>query len=103
MGWAQAVIDAESSQPVEVGKAIGGESLAAPEGLISVDSTTRHCWKSVRVGKLKADGQFSILWSSQGPVRPRPFPIYRPLAEWEAYLQSLHDGWGGQWTNPGKL
>jgi urea transport system substrate-binding protein len=100
--WAQAVTDAESSQPVEVGKAIGGESLAAPEGLISVDSTTRHCWKSVRVGKLKADGQFSILWSSQGPVRPRPFPIYRPLAEWEAYLRSVHDGWGGQWTNPGQ-
>jgi urea transport system substrate-binding protein len=98
--WAQAVGNAESSEPEEVAKAIGGESLAAPEGLVSVDSTTHHCWKSVRVGKLQQDGQFSILWSSNGPVRPRPFPIYRPRAEWETYLQNLQDGWGGQWTNP---
>lgn len=100
--WAQAVASAETAEPVEVAKAIGGESLAAPEGLISVDSTTHHCWKSVRVGKLRADGQFKILWSSQGPVRPRPFPIYRPAAEWEAFLEKLQSGWGGQWTNPGQ-
>jgi urea transport system substrate-binding protein len=100
--WAQAVRDAESSAPEDVVKAIGEESLAAPEGLVSVDATTHHCWKSVRVGRLRADGQFSILWSSQGPVRPRPFPIYRSRVEWQQYLQELYQGWGGQWTNPAR-
>lgn len=100
--WALAVASAETADPEEVVKTIGGESLAAPEGLISVDSSSHHCWKSVRVGKLRADGQFEILWSSQGPVRPRPFPIYRPPAEWEAFLTKLKEGWGGQWTKPGK-
>ena len=100
--WAQAVTNAETTEPEEVVKAIGGESLAAPEGLVSVDSTTHHCWKSVRVGKLGADGQFSILWSSRGPIRPQPFPIYRPPVKWEAFLSELQRHWGGQWTNPGK-
>jgi urea transport system substrate-binding protein len=99
--WAQAVENAESAEPEEVGKAIEGESLAAPEGLISVDSTTHHCWKAVHVGRLMPDGQFSIVWSSQSPVRPRPFPIYRPASEWESYLRGLRDAWGGGWTNPG--
>lgn len=99
--WAQAVRNAESSEPHEVVRAIGGQSLSAPEGLISVDAINHHCWKPVRVGQLKADGQFDILWSSQGPVRPRPFPIYRAKAEWESYLEKLYEGWGGQWTNPG--
>jgi urea transport system substrate-binding protein len=100
--WAQAVENAESTNPEEVAKTIGGESMAAPEGLISVDGTTHHLWKTVRVGQLQADGQFAIRWSSQGPVRPRPFPIYRTQAEWEAYLRQLYESWGGQWTNPGK-
>lgn len=100
--WAQAVRNAESALPEDVSKSIGGESLAAPEGLVSVDGSTHHLWKTVRVGKLQPDGQFSILWSSQGPVRPRPFPIYRPRAQWEAYLRRLFESWGGQWTNPGQ-
>lgn len=100
--WAQAVRNAESAEPNEVVRAIGGESLAAPEGLISVDSTNQHCWKPVHVGQLQPDGQFKILWSSQGPVRPRPFPVYRPRAEWELYLRTLYDEWGGQWTNPAR-
>lgn len=98
--WAQTVRNAETSEPNEVAKAVGGESLAAPEGLVSVDSTTHHCWKSVRVGQLKPSGQFSVLWSSQGPVRPSPYPIYRPRAEWEAFLSEMYRRWGGRWTNP---
>lgn len=98
--WAQTVGNAETSDPAEVAKAVGGESLAAPEGLVSVDSTTHHCWKSVRVGQLNPNGQFSVLWSSQGPVRPYPFPIYRPKDQWEAFLSEMFRHWGGQWTNP---
>lgn len=98
--WAQTVANAETVEPAEVVKAIGGESLAAPEGLISVDSTTHHCWKSVRVGKLRSDGQFEVVWSSRGPVRPYPFPIYRPRGQWETFLQEMYREWGDQWTHP---
>lgn len=100
--WAQAVREAGSSEPAAVSKEVGGESLAAPQGLVSIDSTTRHCWKSVRVGKLQAGGQFSILWSSRGPVRPRPFPFYHSRTEWEQQLQGLYRQWDHHWYNPSK-
>lgn len=101
--WAQAVLKAGTSRPAEVSNEIGGESLNSPGGLISIDDTTRHSWKSVRVGQLAADGQFSILWSSQGPVRPRPFPFYRSRSDWEEYLHKLYLQWGERWESPQSL
>jgi hypothetical protein len=30
-----------------------------------------------------------------------PYPIFRLKTEWQLFLQSLYDGWGGHWANPG--
>lgn len=95
--WAQAVRAANSAEPEEVRKTIGGQSLAAPQGIVSVDPSNFHTWKSVRVGRLNRDGQFEVLWSSTGPVRPRPYPTYQSQQVWEAKLQRLFEGWGGSW------
>lgn len=57
------------------------ESLPAPEGIVAVDTDTRHLWKTVRIGRARADGQFDIVWQSPGPVRPAPFPFFIPHAE----------------------
>ncbi len=51
-------------------------SLSAPEGIVAVDTETRHLWKTVRIGKARADGQFEIVWQSSGLVRPAPFPFF---------------------------
>lgn len=51
-------------------------SLSAPEGIVAVDAETRHLWKTVRIGKARADGQFEIVWQSSGLVRPAPFPFF---------------------------
>lgn len=98
--WAQAVKEAGSALPEEVLSNIGGQSIAAPEGLVSVDGTTLHCWKSVRIGRLKEDGQFDIVWSSQSSVRPRPYPLYRTINEWNHYLDQMHGKWGNKWIAP---
>ncbi|MEO0815162.1 MAG: hypothetical protein AAFY60_20040, partial [Myxococcota bacterium] len=39
---------------------------------------------------------------SPQPVRPVPYPVYRPRAEWESFLKELYTGWGDSWANPGK-
>jgi urea transport system substrate-binding protein len=54
----------------------------------------------VRIGRMRSDGQFDIVWESGKPVRPVPYPPYRSRAQWDAFLQALHDGWHG-WANPG--
>ena len=53
----------------------------------------------MRIGRIRSDGQFDIVWDSRRPVRPTPFPDARSRAEWEAFLNTLFNRWGGRWVN----
>jgi urea transport system substrate-binding protein len=97
--WAQAVVEAQSAEVAKVLKAIRRQSLNAPEGIVSVDDETQHTWRPVFVGQIRPDGQFEIVWSSEKPVRPIPYPNSRSHAEWDEFLDGLYRGWGG-WANP---
>jgi urea transport system substrate-binding protein len=98
--WAQAVLEAQSEEVPNVLKAIRRQSLNAPEGIVSVDDETQHTWRPVYIGQIRADGQFNLVWSSEKPVRPIPYPNSRSHAEWDAFLDGLYQRWGG-WANPG--
>lgn len=87
--WAQAVREAGETAPARVNDAIRHQSLHAPSGILSVDASTRHLWKMVRVGRVRPDGQFDVVWSPPSPVRPNPFPVYRTRTEWESLLRDL--------------
>lgn len=98
--WAQAVVEAQSAEVTSVRKAIRRQSLNAPEGIVSVDDETQHTWRPVFVGQIRPDGQFDLVWTSEKPVRPIPYPNSRSHAEWDAFLDGLYRTWGG-WANPG--
>ena len=48
-------------------------SFQAPEGLVKVDGESQHTWKTVRIGKVRADGLIDEVFSSKEPVKPDPF------------------------------
>ena len=98
--WAQAVREAGSADVRQVRSALRRQSLAAPEGIIAIDPETQHTWRPVFIGRIRADGQFDVVWSSRTAVRPVPFPLSRSRAEWEEFVNSLYQGWGGRWTGP---
>ena len=98
--WALAANDAHSIETEAVRRALGDQSFPAPQGVVYVDPETQHTWKMVRVGRIRSDGQFDIVWESGKPVRPAPYPPYRSRAEWDAFLQLLYGRWRG-WANPG--
>ncbi|NGZ07618.1 MAG: ABC transporter substrate-binding protein [Magnetococcales bacterium] len=81
--WAQGVNDAQTIAPDRVSRAVLHQSLQAPQGIVSLDAATRHLWRTVRIGRAQADGQFALLWSSERPVRPSPFPAWldKPRAD----------------------
>jgi urea transport system substrate-binding protein len=54
----------------------------------------------VFIGRVRADGQFDVVWTSRTSVRPVPFPISRSRPEWEAFVADLQRRWSGQWSNP---
>ncbi len=98
--WAQAVAEGESAEVDDVIKVIRRQSLNAPEGIVSVDYETQHTWRPVYIGRIRADGQFDLIWNSEKPVRPIPYPSSRSRADWDAFLEDLQRTWGG-WANPG--
>jgi urea transport system substrate-binding protein len=101
--WARAVDEAETDATAEVRKIAVRESLEAPEGVISVDLDTLHTWRPFYLGKIRADGQFDVVWSLEKPVRPVPFPALRSRLEWEAFVEKLYTTWGGREFNPQTL
>ncbi|MBI3359367.1 MAG: urea ABC transporter substrate-binding protein [Nitrospirae bacterium] len=100
--WAQAVKDAGDDDWKAVRKALPNQSFNAPGGVVYVDAENQRTWKTVRIGKIRDDGQFDIVWSSEKPVRPVPYPIYRSKSEWDHFLDNLYTGWGNRWANPGR-
>ncbi|MBL9124591.1 MAG: transporter substrate-binding protein [Planctomycetaceae bacterium] len=98
--WAQGVTQANSLEPVAIRRAMLDQRLEAPEGKVRIDAETGHTWKVVRLGKITPEGEFDIVWSSEAPVRPEPFPSTRSRGAWEAFLTELYRGWGNRWEAP---
>ncbi len=97
--WAQAVRDAGSFEPRKIRGALADQSYPAPGGMVYVDRSSQHVWKTVRIGRIQPGGRFEIVWSSEKPVRPIPFPAYRSPPEWESLLLSFYRSWGNHWSN----
>jgi urea transport system substrate-binding protein len=71
--WSQAAAKAGSVEVDKVREAAKNLEFAAPGGPVKVDDTNQHVWKTVRIGKVRADGQFDEVWNSGGPVKPDPY------------------------------
>ena len=71
--YALAANKAGRTNPDAIRETAANMIFGAPQGLIRVDLTNHHTWKVARLGKIQDNGQFSIVWSSQTPVKPLPF------------------------------
>lgn len=98
--WANAVTAAQSLDPVKIRRAMLNLRFDAPSGNTRIDPDTQHCYKTPRVGQIRADGQFNIVWQASAPVAPMPYPTTRTAAEWKAFLHDLNAGWAGKWSAP---
>lgn len=98
--WAQAVEDAESIEVPAIRRSMRNQRLRAPGGEIRIDATTQHTFKTPRIGQIRGDGQFDIVWASPEIVEPQPYPPSRTAEQWRALLHDLHTGWGNRWSAP---
>ena len=87
--WAQAVAEVGSPDPAEVRAALRHQSFSAPEGLVHIDPDNQHTWKTIRIGKVREDGQFEVIYSSEKPMRPEPYPDTRSAQDWNLFVDSL--------------
>jgi urea transport system substrate-binding protein len=68
--WARAAEKAGSFDVDAVRQAVYGMEFDAPGGKKKMHESNQHTWKQVFIGEIRADGQFDIVWESDGLVEP---------------------------------
>jgi urea transport system substrate-binding protein len=90
--WKQAVEKAKTATDIEaVRKAALGQTFDAPEGMVTMENN-HHLSRVVRIGQMRADGQFDIVFTTPNPVKPVP---------WNQ-LVSSSKGFSCDWSDPAK-
>lgn len=81
--WSQAVTKAQSTETDLVRNALKNQFFNAPEGVVYINDGTQQMCLFTRIGKIRSDKQFSILWSSEKAIRPVPYPPFKSVATWK--------------------
>jgi urea transport system substrate-binding protein len=90
--WKQAVEKAGVADDLEKVRAAAiGQSFDAPEGKVTMNAN-HHISKTVRLGQVRDDGLFDIVFSTDGPVDPLPWNQYVPETK----------GYACDWSDPNK-
>ncbi|MET4804765.1 urea ABC transporter substrate-binding protein [Bradyrhizobium sp. LB11.1] len=76
--WAQAVVQAGTTDVDAVRQAMYGQRIKAPSGFEVVMNTNHHLSKPVVIGKINSSGAFDIIWQSLNPVRADAWSRYLP-------------------------
>ncbi len=71
--WAAACEKAGSFEVDDVRAAAGGVTFQAPEGAMTIDGENQHLYKTVRIGRVNADGLIDEEWASDEPLKPDPY------------------------------
>jgi DNA-binding NtrC family response regulator/ABC-type branched-subunit amino acid transport system substrate-binding protein len=66
-------------------------SIDAPQGKLIVDPQNQHLWLWSRIGRVRENGSIEIVWSSPGPIPPRPFSEATELAPRAITIETRHD------------
>ncbi|RFA26418.1 urea ABC transporter substrate-binding protein [Alkalilimnicola ehrlichii] len=75
--WAQAVEQAGTTDVDEVRVAMRGQCVNAPSGhRICMDEENHHLHKPVLIGEIRGDGQFDVVWETEGPIRAENWSPY---------------------------
>ena len=98
--WAESVRRCGSINPSRIRAVLPEIQYEAPEGEIRVDGDTHYTWMRTRIGQITPSRFFNIVWESDSPVKPEPYPSSRSKEQWDSFLQDLYTRWGGRWSNP---
>ena len=77
--WAQAAKQAGTTSVAAVRQAMGYQTFKSPSGYtISMDAKNHHLHKPVVIGEVTEDGQFEIVWKTEGPIRAEAWSPFIP-------------------------
>ncbi|WP_419785839.1 urea ABC transporter substrate-binding protein [Pseudodesulfovibrio sp.] len=86
--WSQAVLQAGTTDVDAVRQAMANQAVKSPSGYtITMDAKNHHLHKPVVIGEVNENGQFDIVWQTDGPIRAQAWSKYLPdsakkVADW---------------------
>ena len=86
--WAQAAAQAGTTNVDAVRQAVGGQTVQSPSGYtITMDAANHHLHKPVVIGEITENGQFDVVWKTDGPIRAQAWSPHIPdskekVADW---------------------
>lgn len=89
--WKQAVEKAGTFDLAKVRTAAYGQTIDAPEGKVTMNAN-HHISKIVRIGQVRDDGLFDIVYATPAPVEPVP---------WNQFVKDTK-GFACDWSDPAK-
>jgi len=90
--WKYAAEKAGSFATDLIRPALHNQAFDAPQGLVHLaQHDSILTWSYARVGKIRSDKQFTILWSSQKAIQPMTYPPSRSIAEWDAIATKIRE------------
>ncbi len=76
--WSQAVKQAGTANVDAVRQAMYGQAVTSPSGFDIVMNTNHHLSKPVMIGEIQPDGQFEVVWETEGPIKADAWSPYIP-------------------------
>jgi urea transport system substrate-binding protein len=86
--WAHAAEQAKTTNIDAVRQAVGYQVVRGPSGFnISMDAKNHHLHKPVFIGEVQGNGQFHVVWKTEGPIRAQAWSPFIPdsakkVADW---------------------
>lgn len=102
--WARRLIELRQQQPqmgaVDLQKLVWpsmqGVEIQTPAGPITFDGRG-YTARVSRIAEHRGDGLFSLVYSTESPIEPEPFPRFRSQGQWTGFVDGLFETWGGRW------
>lgn len=66
-----------------------GSEFDAPQGRVRIDQNNHHTCLYPRIGRVNAEGQFTIVRQARRSVCPDPYLVTHSLGDWAARLDAL--------------
>lgn len=87
--FANAMRQSGSDDIAELMPQVLGSEFDAPQGRVRIDPTNHHTCLYPRIGRVNADGQFTIVRQARRSVYPDPYLVTHSLGDWAARLDAL--------------
>lgn len=69
------------------------ESIGGAAGVITIDKKNNHSWKQILIAKVDANATANVVWNSESPQEPKPFPQFIDSKKMQTYEEALYKKW----------